>query len=128
MGNPAPIREQISKGEEAQVLTKAVLRAARQLDITDAKLARMLGVSQASVSRLQSQRQIDPTSKEGEFALLFLRLFRSLDAIVGGHTPKAKLWLHADNTPLGGRPIDRVETIEGLVAIVQYLDAIRGRA
>jgi len=40
--------------------------------------------SEASVSRLQTGRGLDPETKEGELALLFLRLYRSLDALVGG--------------------------------------------
>ena len=49
------------------VLTKALLRAADLLDLSSANLARILGVSEASVSRLVSgARSVDPSSKEGE--------------------------------------------------------------
>ncbi|MGK2934841.1 MAG: MbcA/ParS/Xre antitoxin family protein [Gemmatimonadaceae bacterium] len=109
------------------VLTKAVLAAAVRLDLRARHLATIIGTSEASVSRLRSGRTLDPAQKEGELALLFLRLYRSLDALVGGDEEKAKAWLHADNNHLGGVPADRIRTVEGLVDVIQYLDAMRGR-
>ena len=109
------------------VLAKAVFAAADRLGIRQRDLAAILGASEASVSRLQRGRSLEPASKEGELALLFLRVFRSLDALVGGDESQARAWLHADNIHLGGAPVDRVKTVEGLVDVVQYLDAVRGR-
>jgi hypothetical protein len=40
---------------------------------------------------------------------------------------KARQWLHADNVHLGGIPAERMRGVEGLVDVVQYLDAMRGR-
>lgn len=113
--------------DPAVVLTKAVLAAARRLGLRNRELAGILGASEASVSRLSNGRAIEPASKEGELALLFLRLFRSLDALVGGEEAKARAWLHADNTHVGGVPAERIKRVEGLVDVVQYLDAMRGR-
>ena len=59
-------------------------------------------------------------------ALLFLRVFRSLDALVGGNEASARAWLQADNRHLGGVPLDRMKRIEGLVDVAEYLDAMRG--
>ncbi len=109
------------------VLTKAVRSAADRLGLRNRRLAAVLGTSEASVSRLSTGRTIDPVSKEGELALLFLRLFRSLDALVGGDEGKARAWLEAENVHLGGVPAERIHRVEGLVDVVQYLDALRGR-
>lgn len=111
----------------APVLTRAVLAAAERLDVRSRHLAAIVGTSEASISRLRSGRTLDPAQKEGELALLFLRLYRSLDALVGGDDDKARAWLHADNDHLGGVPADRIRTVEGLVDVIQYLDAMRGR-
>ncbi len=113
--------------EPGAVLAKAVLAAAARLGVRQRALAAMLGSSEASVSRLQRGRRIDPASKEGELALLFLRLYRSLDALVGGDDAQARAWLHAQNDHLGGVPAERIRSVEGLVDVVQYLDALRGR-
>ena len=109
------------------VLTKATLAAAERLGLRNRQLAAVIGSSEASVSRLRGGRGLDPATKEGELALLFLRLYRSLDALVGGDDVKARAWLHAANHHLGGLPADRIRTVEGLVDVVQYLDAMRGR-
>jgi hypothetical protein len=109
------------------VLGKAVLAAAERLGVRGRTLGDVLGTSEASVSRLRSGRSLDPASKQGELALLFLRLFRSLDALMGGDEGKARLWLRGENAHLGGVPLDRIRTVEGLVDVVQYLDAMRGR-
>ena len=122
----APIRGQ-EHPEAAPVLARAVLAAAERLGLRNRHVATIIGSSEASVSRLQGGRGLDPDTKEGELALLFLRLFRSLDALVGGDDAKARAWLHADNVHLRGVPAERIRTVEGLVDVVQYLDAMRGR-
>jgi hypothetical protein len=113
--------------EPGPVLAKAVLAAADRLGVRNRQLATIIGSSEASVSRLQYGRGLDPATKEGELALLFLRLYRSLDALVGGDDAKARLWLHAENSHVHGSPVERIRTVEGLVDVVQYLDAMRGR-
>jgi hypothetical protein len=109
------------------VLTKALLRAAQLLAVKQRALATILGVSEATVSRLGRSKQIDPDSKEGELALLFVRLYRSLDTLVGGDPAKAREWLWSDNHHLGGVPARRIATVTGLVDAVSYLDALRGK-
>jgi transcriptional regulator with XRE-family HTH domain len=113
--------------DAAHVTAKAVLAAAARLGLTHRHLAAAIGVSEASVSRLQHGRGIDPARKEGELALLVVRLYRSLDALVGGDDAQARAWLHADNAHLGGVPAERIRSVEGLVDVVGYLDAMRGR-
>jgi hypothetical protein len=113
--------------DPATVLAKAVLAAAGRLGLRNRHLAAILGSSEASVSRLQYGRALDPVSKEGELALLFLRAYRGLDALVGGDDAKAQAWLRAENDHLGAVPAERIQTVEGLVDVVQYLDAMRGR-
>ena len=113
--------------DPAAVLTKAVLNAARLLGLRNRDVAMVIGASEASISRLAAGRVIEPATKEGELALLFLRLFRSLDALVGGEETKARAWLHASNAHLEGVPAERIRRVEGLVDVVQYLDSMRGR-
>lgn len=117
----------IPEAEAGSVLARAVLSAAERLGVRARQLAAVLGTSEASISRLQHARTLAPESKEGELALLFLRAYRSLDALVGGDDDKARTWLHAQNDHLRGVPAERIRTVEGLVDVVQYLDAMRGR-
>jgi len=109
------------------VLAKAVFAAADRLGIRQRELAAILGASEASVSRLQRGRSLEPASKEGELALLFLRLFRSLDALVGGEAEKARAWLRAPNAHLSAIPLECIQSVAGLVRVDEYLDAVRGK-
>ena len=112
--------------DQSSVLSKAVARAAERLDISRALLAKILGVSPPTVTRLYSgEYKLDERRKEWEFALLFLRVFRSLDSIVGNEQT-ARQWLNSENRGLNGRPVDLIRQTEGLVRVVQYLDASRG--
>lgn len=113
--------------EPGAVLARATLRAAEALALTDAQLARIIGVSGPSVSRLRSAaRRIDPDGKEGELALTFLRMYRSLAALLGD-AASCRAWFHSENTHLRGVPAERVRTAEGLVDVTRYLDAMRGK-
>lgn len=114
-------------GRDGAVLSKAFLRAAEELGLSQKDAAGLLGVSEATLSRVAGGRPIDPTSKEGEIALLFLRIFRSLDAVVGGNASHARAWLHAQNLHLGGIPAEMIATVPGIVRVAEYLDAIRGK-
>lgn len=113
--------------DPAAVASKALLRAVDILQIPSAAVARIIGSSEASLSRVRSgTRSVALESKEGELALLFLRIFRALDALVGGNQEQARAWLHAHNEHLRGVPLERMETVEGLVGVAEYLDALRG--
>ncbi len=113
--------------QPGMVLTKATLAAAGRLGLRNRELALVIGSSEASISRLQHGRTLEPDTKEGELALLFLRLYRSLDALVGGDDQKSRAWLTATNHHLGAIPAERIRTVEGLVDVVPSLDAMRGR-
>lgn len=114
--------------DSAAVLSRATLRAAEELGLSRAELAEILGVSTATLSRLANgHASLDPSRKEGELALLVIRAFRSLDTLVGGDEAKARLWIAAENTHLGGVPKERMRSVQGLVDVVEYLDAMRGR-
>lgn len=110
----------------ARVLSHATLHAAELLGLSRTALAQVLGVSEAGVSRLGSgARRIDPLSKEGELALLLVRLYRSLDALVGNDGVQRRAWLESFNRGVNGRPVELIARAEGLVGVVAYLDAMR---
>jgi uncharacterized protein (DUF2384 family) len=113
--------------EKRTVLTKAVVKAARALEVNQSKLAATLGVSDATASRMFGGRYLlDPDRKEWEFGALFVRLFRSLDSLVASDE-KARAWLNSANEALGARPVDLLPTAEGLIRVLHYLDSARGR-
>jgi DNA-binding XRE family transcriptional regulator len=116
----------LSAPSEASVLTKAALRAAEQLGMTNKALANVIGVSEATVSRMRSgDYTLQPGQKSFELAILFVRFYRSLDAIVGGDHAVASAWLKNRNTALESAPLTLIQTVPGLMNAIHYLDARR---
>jgi hypothetical protein len=115
-----------SIANEAAVLTKATVRAADRLGIKNTILARVLGVSQPTVSRMrQGGYLLRRGQKDFELGVLLVRMYRSLDAIAGGDDTVAAGWLGNANSGLGGAPLDLIQSVTGLVNVIQYLDARR---
>src|ERR1700749_3830932 len=87
-----------SKAEPRLVLTGAVLRASTLLEITQASLAQILGLSPSTISRMANGTYtLDDQKKEWELGALFVRLFRSLDAVIGSNDSAARGWLPSAN-------------------------------
>ena len=119
--------EAVTADDRARVVTAAALKAAEALQINKTTLGRILGLSPASVTRMASGTELRPDTKPYELALLLLRLYRSLDSIMGGDRSLAREWLASDNRALSGRPLDRITTIIGLTEVTAHVDAFRAR-
>ena len=126
MRNTARPAAERAPAAEGAVLTKATLRAAALLDISNKALARIVGLSEASVSRMGAGTySLAAGDKPFELAVLFVRLYRALDALVNGDDAVARAWLTSPNDALGGVPLTVIQSISGLVHTVAYLDARR---
>jgi len=118
--NPAP--------ERATTLTTAVVGIAEFWSLSNAKLGVILGLSAPTVSRLKrGTTALDPASKSFEAGQFLLRLFRSLDALLGSDDAAAKRWLETPNLDLGGKPIEKLDTMRGLIELFDYVDFYRAR-
>lgn len=125
----APAAETIADTDRRRVLTGATLKTADLLEIQQAVLAKLLGVSTAQVSRMrQGTYLLDEKRKEWELAALFVRLYRALDSITVNSFDEARAWLNSRNRGLGGeKPVALIASAAGLVRVVDYLDAARAR-
>jgi len=109
---------------DAALVATALCRAAERLAVNNKTLARIVGLSEASVSRLK-RGDFPLENKPFELGVLFLRLFRSLDALAGGDDDVSRAWLANPNSALDGRPIELVQSVAGLTHVIAYLDARR---
>ncbi|MBC9246371.1 DUF2384 domain-containing protein [Paracoccus sp. 11-3] len=108
------------------IVTKAVVNASDRLNISARDLAKILGVSPATASRMRNgQHVVKADTKPYELSVLLIRLYRSLDAIIGGDDKVAASWLNNENTALGGKPAMLIQNVEGLSDVVRYLDCRR---
>ncbi len=112
--NPAP----------GHVAAKAAFRAAQEMGLSQRDLAEAIGVSGATVSRMKDGGY-DLGGKPLELALCLIRVFRSLDAIVGGDSASLKGWIANRNDILGASPRALILTATGLIEVMQYLDSAR---
>ena len=112
------------------VLSTATANTAARLDLTTGDLERILGISQASASRLmRGEFRLKENSKPWEMALLLIRLYRGLAAIVGNDDALAVQWLRSPNRAFdGASPHDRIQSATGLVFACDYVDAHRATA
>lgn len=118
----------LDRSGAATMVSKAVVRAGAALGLSNAGLAKVLGLSPASASRLRDGSYILPLdSKPYEFALLLIRLFRGLDAMMGGEEQASRSWMQTPNRALDRAPIDLITSVTGLVETVAYVDAARAR-
>ena len=113
---------QALKPDQKTVLTRALLNAGKALGLSQTDLGVIIGKDRTSISR-----GLDPHSKSGELALLLIRCYRDLYALVGGQPQDIRHWMHAENLHTGGVPAEQVRTVQGLSRVLQYLDAIRGK-
>ncbi|ODU22879.1 MAG: hypothetical protein ABS87_00310 [Sphingomonas sp. SCN 67-18] len=124
MATPRPL----AQSDENRVLTTAVSRIASCWKLTNEQLGAVLGLSPATASRLRSGGfALDRSSKAFELGQYLVRLFRSLDALMGSDDAASLSWLRNPNLDLGGRPIDLIRSIRGLDAVTNYVDDFRAQ-
>ena len=109
--------------DPAGVLAEALANAGKQLGMSQAELGAIIGKDRTAIGR----GRIDPASKAGELALLFIRCYRALYVLVGGEPEHMRHWMQTDNLHTGGIPAEQVKTVQGLIGVLEYLDGMRGK-
>ena len=124
MTNPNPNRTAQKYGDE--ILTRAVFKAAEILKIKLADLSQILALKNAVLTDMKrGDDALRPKSDEFERAVLFVRLFSSLDTMVGGDEKTANDWLRHHNYYFDDMPINKIQNKAGLLDVIAYLDASR---
>ncbi|MES9859066.1 MAG: MbcA/ParS/Xre antitoxin family protein [Sedimenticola sp.] len=113
-----------SKPSKAAVLGEAVLNAATKLGLTPDEVGRVVGRNRTTIVR----NGINPASPNGQLALLLVRIYRGLYVLVGGRDDEMNHWMHTKIHTLQGVPAEMIHDVTGLVRVVEYIDAVRGKA
>ncbi|MCQ3830608.1 DUF2384 domain-containing protein [Microbulbifer elongatus] len=119
MANPA----HTPQTTEDQVLLEATLNTASHLGLKKKELSEIIHLDDRTLRRRSG---LAPQSVEGQLALLLVRAYRSAFVLMGGEEG-AKTWFATANRALNGVPKEIAHRIDGLVRIVTYLDAMRGK-
>jgi transcriptional regulator with XRE-family HTH domain len=83
--------------DEAATLTKAILKVADRLDISQTLLASIVGLSESTISRMRNGTHAlrRGNGKAFELAQLLVQLYDRLNSLVAGDETAARAWLAA---------------------------------
>lgn len=110
------------------VLSEAILNVQKAFGLSDQELGDILGLERSSIyRRKQAGALLKDGEKSWEFGVLLVRAYRSLFGLVGASPDNMRWWLDSNNTHLNGVPRELIKKTEGIVSVVQYLDAMRAK-
>lgn len=109
--------------DPSTILATALMRAGEALGLSRTELGAIIGRDRTTLAR----GRLDPASKAGELALLLIRCYRSLYVLVGGDEQALRHWMRTPNRHTRGIPAEQLTTVQGLVEVTEYLDAVRGK-
>ncbi|MFK8020188.1 MAG: antitoxin Xre/MbcA/ParS toxin-binding domain-containing protein [Pseudomonadales bacterium] len=111
------------------VLAKALYRAQVAMGVENQQMADILGVNRTTLARVYQTENIDPEQNAGRLAAIVLRVYRSVHTLMGGDTKNIQHWLNTPNHAFADQiPLQVMKSVDGLVSVAQYCDAMRGRA
>jgi len=105
------------------ILTKAALKSGANLGLTNDDIAK---ITHCSLDILQNE-SIEPSSYEGQKALILIRIYEALYSLIGNDMANIKHWMNSVIKPLQGRPADLIFKPDGLENVIEYLDTMKSR-
>src|SRR4029079_3374240 len=107
MQKAAAMREPAAAGA---VLTRALVRAGEFLGLPNVVVARAVGVSESHMSRMAGGKaQLEIGTKAAALAGLVIRVYRSLDALVGNNDAQRRKWMASFNRAFNEAPKDAIQ-------------------
>ncbi len=118
------IAEQIAdRNKVAEVVSKALLRAADDLGLNGCYLAKIVGLSTATISRVRRGTcQISPETKPYEMAMMVIRIHQALAKIMSDDKAAMRSWMSSENQELKAVPAEKIKDIRGLVSVLVYTE------
>lgn len=118
------IAEQTKDKEKiSEVVSKAVIRAADDLGLNGCQLARTIGLSEATVSRIRAGTcAIKYKTKAFEMAMLVIRIQRALAQILADDQKAIQTWMASENKELNAAPVKKIGEVCGLVSVLSYVE------
>lgn len=104
-----------------KLLAKAVLNTAKKLSLDIDQLTRVLGIDNTPTLQLTA---LDPDSKQGERAIIWIRIFRLLYELNGGDMQWIRLYMNSQNHLTGGIPLQQIQQENGLIKVLESLERV----
>ncbi|GAA6136189.1 hypothetical protein NBRC116188_29790 [Oceaniserpentilla sp. 4NH20-0058] len=112
--------------DQEHILAKALIRASEALGLQKKELAEVVGVNPSQISRLQ-ETGIKTASKEWEIATYVIRIARGLHALNNGDSKNTQHFMSTYNQILQATPKTEIKRLDGLLRILNFVDAFRGK-
>ena len=122
--------EKFMKEDQIEAITtKTANRAAQILGLKNAQLAKILGLSVPTVARMRKGgRMLVQGSKSYELALYLIKLFQNLETRFGNNEWVIQSWMMTPNSVLSGRPVDLIQSVDGLIRATEHANYQQARA
>lgn len=111
-----------SNTDKNSVLAKAFQNSAERLGMTLGQMATTLRISPGELT--VNEFGIDPYSEQGKRALSLVRISIALEMLNGGDVEMIHHFMHNKNLLTGGIPVEQVQHPEGLVQVLEFVEAI----
>ena len=120
--------EAMAQQTVAELVTAAFVVAGRELGLSLALMAAIIGVSSSTMKNFSRGAATIASTKDQELSLGFIRVYRALFAILGGNQEQMRYWMKTPNRHFNNQvPTDLAGNYQGLAELNVYLDAMRGR-
>lgn len=116
----------VTKSSNSEIVMQAYTTACHWFGLSKEESAKMLGVQRTTLNR-KKLAGFDTASKEFEIQVLFIKVYRSLYALLGGSQESMKEWMNDYNNHLNEVPKQLCFSLRGIVHVSDYLDAMRGK-
>lgn len=122
--------DQIKKQSTIQsgVVAKALTNVIDEFSLSPESASQILGIDLNMITK-QSIEQCLKDSDSLELALMLIKIYRSLYAIVGGSQSAMTHWLTTDNRDFHGHsPLEQMRCQNGLTEVARYLETMKNQA
>jgi hypothetical protein len=111
------------ENKKATELSKAALESLKQLGLSPAESALVLGITPTQFTSLKKgERTVDGYSGEAERADMVVRVVKRLSTLLDGGESAWRSWIRRQNPDWSSAPLDLMRQREGLAKVTTFLE------
>ena len=113
---------------QSDVLAKALLQVAEQLQLNESELANILGTSHVDLSLAIKENRLALDTTQGERAVGLVRIYQAVFSLCGGDVEWIHNFINSPNTLLNHQmPRKIMQTENGLTEVLQLVQGLQQR-
>jgi hypothetical protein len=114
-----------AENDDSLLILKGYLNACEALGLSKVQAFNLIGLS-SNKSNVSSGKDLGFDSKQTEFQVLFISMYRALFGLFGGDKKAIRHWFENHNKHIHGVPKDLCLTVGGLINVNTYLNGVGG--